>query len=114
MKLAHDLSGAGIAGADRTPKRLGAVAQLLQVGITGKTAGWHVGLLSDLPDVRCSGQKGDSPNEHNTASQVGLALSADRMRPARNPDLRGSETLRPPEASAGRPLPFASIERVAA
>jgi hypothetical protein len=46
MKLAHDLSRAGIVSADRALKRLGAVSQLLQVGITGKTAGWHVGLLS--------------------------------------------------------------------
>ena len=84
MELTHDLSGAGIAGADRSLKRLSAVSQLFQVGITGKTAGGHLGLLSYLPDVRMLGpRKETGQNEWNSSPQAGLALSADRMRPAR-------------------------------
>ncbi len=41
MELVDDVGSAGIAGPDRTLKRLGAVLQLLEVGIAGKTAGWH-------------------------------------------------------------------------
>jgi len=41
MKLIGNVGSAGVAGPDRTLKRLGAVLQLLEVGIAGKTAGWH-------------------------------------------------------------------------
>jgi hypothetical protein len=46
VELAHDLGGAGVAGADSTLKSLRAVPQLLDVGVARKTAGWHCGLLS--------------------------------------------------------------------
>ena len=52
MELAHDLGGAGVAGADRALEPLGAVLQLLEIGVAGKTAGWHCGLLSQWPGVR--------------------------------------------------------------
>jgi len=46
VELAHDLRRASVAGAHRTLKRLGAFPQLLEIGVAGKTAGWHKGLLS--------------------------------------------------------------------
>jgi hypothetical protein len=41
MELMHHLGGAGVTGAHRSLKRLGAVTKLLEVGVTWKTAGWH-------------------------------------------------------------------------
>jgi hypothetical protein len=41
MELVHDVGSAAVAGPHRTLKRLGAVLQMLDVGIAGKTAGWH-------------------------------------------------------------------------
>jgi putative endonuclease len=48
VKLAHDFGGAGVTGADRALKRLGAVAELLEVGVAWKTAGWHRGVRPDV------------------------------------------------------------------
>src|SRR5947209_20439494 len=94
MELAHDLRSAGITAADSTRERLSAVLQLLEVGVTGKTAGWHDGLLSQWPGVRISSRKGDWPEMSTTRlAQVGFALSADRGRPARPPIINRS---RPP------------------
>ena len=61
MELAHDINSANITGADSARERLGAILQLLEAGVTGKTAGWHEVLLSKRPGVRISGQKGDWP-----------------------------------------------------
>jgi len=41
VELVDDRGGAGISGADRALKRLRAVSELLEVGVAGKTAGWH-------------------------------------------------------------------------
>src|ERR1700753_2978953 len=49
MELAHHLGCAGVTGTDRALQRLGAVAELLEVCVTWKTAGWHRGLLSQGP-----------------------------------------------------------------
>jgi hypothetical protein len=43
VELIDDLGSARIAGADCSLKRLGAVLQLLEVGIAGKIAGWLAG-----------------------------------------------------------------------
>ena len=85
MELAHDLGGAGVAGADRALERLGAVPQLLDVGVAGKTAGWHCGLLSHWPGVRNLGpERRRGRLREASPAQVGFALSADRWRPARS------------------------------
>ncbi len=55
VKLADDRGSAGIAGTDRALKRLRALLELLEVGVAGKTAGWHKGLLSPRPGVRNHG-----------------------------------------------------------
>jgi hypothetical protein len=41
MELTHELNSVGIAGANRTLERLRPLFQLLEVGVTGKTAGLH-------------------------------------------------------------------------
>ena len=41
MELVDDVGSTGVARPDRPPKRLGALLQLLEVGVAGKTAGWH-------------------------------------------------------------------------
>src|ERR1700733_6792464 len=84
VELVDDLSGAGVAGADRALERLRALLELLEVGVAGKTAGWHKGLLSPGPRVRSLRRERRTDHDHNHNLQVGFALSADRQRPARS------------------------------
>jgi hypothetical protein len=55
MQLAHDLGSAGVAGADGSLEPLGAVLQLLEVGVAGKTAGWHLASCFSIMLVRWAG-----------------------------------------------------------
>src|SRR5947209_14609531 len=95
MELAHDLRSAGITAADSTRERLSAVLQLLEVGVTGKTAGWHDGLLSQWPGVRISGRKGDWPEMSTTGRPGGL-------RPFRGPGAPCAPADHKPLATAGK------------
>ena len=56
MELAHDLGSAGVVGADGSLEPLGAVLQLLEVGVAGKTAGWHCGVLFSIILLRRAGE----------------------------------------------------------
>src|SRR6201999_3230789 len=85
MKLVDETGGAGVTGANRALKRLPSVLELLEVGVTGKSAGWHRGLLSPEPGVRNLGRKGEPTASPTILVQVGFALSADRQHPARTP-----------------------------
>ena len=78
MELVDDLGSASIAGSDRSLERLGAVLQLLEIRVTGKTAGWPTkASFRSRPESAISGRKGDT--DLSTAKvQVGFALSADR------------------------------------
>jgi hypothetical protein len=85
--IERQFDDAGIAGANSALKRLGALPQLLEVGVAGKTAGWHKGLLSPSPESAITGRKGEPTTNTNTPNflQAGFALSADWQRPARRP-----------------------------
>jgi hypothetical protein len=54
MELADNIGSAGIAGAHRPLKRLRTVLQVLDVGIAGKTTGWHRGLPFRGPVATCA------------------------------------------------------------
>src|SRR5205823_7443671 len=93
VELAHDLGRAGIAGAHRALEGLRALLELLEVGIAGKTAGWHEGLLSPEPGVRSHRPERRHRPQTQLCLQVGFALSADRQRPARTPTITRERTV---------------------
>src|SRR6202044_3917363 len=82
----------------RALKRLRAVLELFQVGVAGKTAGWHRGLLSPEPRVRNQGWKGEPTTNTFILLQVGFAIYADRQDHAwhaiENPRPKGSVSSR--------------------
>ena len=67
VELVDDLGSAGVAGADCPLERLRAVLQLLEIGIAGKTAGWHKGLLF-TPGVRNLEAGKETPTKHRQDS----------------------------------------------
>ena len=122
VELAHDLGCAGVAGADRALEGLGALLELLEVGVAGKTAGWHTGLLSPGPGVRNRRPERRTDHKHNHHLQVGFALSADRQRPARTPIITRARTpsqgVTAPRGAArrrgGRPADSSRLTRLGA
>jgi hypothetical protein len=72
VELVDEPRGAGVTGTDPALKRLRAVLELREVGVAGKTAGWHKGLLSPEPGVRNQGRKGEPTTNHNPSSAGGL------------------------------------------
>ena len=86
MMLAHDRECGRVAGAHALLQRSRLALQVLEAGVAGETMGRHV--VPPLGNAwRPQVRRKEVHRTSTFSDQVGLALPADRMRPARTPML---------------------------